>query len=106
VWTTLYLLMAIAAWLVWRQGGWRQQRRPLTWFGLQLALNVVWSGLFFTLQNPGLGFGEIILLWLTIVATAAHFWQCSRTAALLLMPYLVWVTFAAFLNFQIWRLNL
>lgn len=105
VWTTLFLFMAIAAWLVWRRGGWQAQRQPLTWFGLQLGLNVVWSGLFFALRNPGLGFAEVIVLWLAIAATTAQFWRRSRAAGLLFVTYLVWVAFAAILNFQIWRLN-
>jgi tryptophan-rich sensory protein len=105
VWTTLYTLMAIAAWLVWRRGGWRSQSGPLALFLVQLALNVAWSGLFFGLRSPGLAFGEIVLLWLAIAATASQFWRQSRAAALLLVPYLLWVTFAGYLNFGYWRLN-
>jgi tryptophan-rich sensory protein len=105
VWTTLYLMMAVAAWLVWRRGGWRAQRGPLVLFFIHLAINVAWSGVFFGLQSPGGGFAVIVLLWLAIVATAAVFWRHSRAAALLLMPYLVWVSYASYLNFAIWQLN-
>ncbi len=105
VWTTLYAMMAVAAWLVWRRGGWRAQRGPLVLFFIHLAINVAWSGVFFGLQSPGGGLAVIVLLWLAIVATAAVFWRQSRAAALLLMPYLVWVSFASYLNFAIWRLN-
>mgnify|MGYP000953551091 CR=1 FL=1 len=105
VWTALYLMMAVAAWIVWRQGGWAKQRRPLRIFLVQLALNALWTPLFFGLQRPGLAFAEIVLLWLAIGATLAAFRPVSRTAAWLLVPYLAWVTFAAVLNFTLWRLN-
>jgi translocator protein len=105
VWTTLYLMMAIAAWLVWRRGGFSAQRVPLGLFLLQLALNAVWTPLFFGLHSPGLAFADIVLLWLAIAATIAVFSRVSRPAAGLLVPYLAWVTFAAALNFAIWRMN-
>lgn len=105
VWTILYLMMAIAAWLVWRNAGFRAAHVPLGLFGLQLALNVVWSFVFFTMQSPGWAFGEILLLWLALAATIVSFWGRSRAAALLLVPYLCWSSFAAVLNFTIWRLN-
>jgi translocator protein len=105
VWTTLYLMMAVAAWLVWRQGGWGKQRKPLVIFLVQLVLNAAWTPLFFGLKNPGLAFAEILLLWLAIAATIAVFRRVSRAAAWLLVPYLVWVSFAAALNFTLWRLN-
>jgi len=105
VWSALYLMMAVAAWLVWRQGGWGQQRRPLRLFLAQLALNALWTPLFFGLHRPGLAFAEIVLLWLAITATLAAFRRVSRAAAWLLAPYLAWVGFAAALNFTLWRLN-
>ncbi len=105
VWTTLYLAMAVAAWLVWRQGGITGAKVPLALFGVQLALNTLWSCLFFGLENPGLAFAELLLLWTAIAATMAMFWSRSKTAGALLVPYLAWVTFAAFLNFAVWRLN-
>jgi len=105
VWTALYTMMAVAAWLVWRRGGWGKQRRPLILFLVQLALNAAWTPLFFGLHWPGLAFAEIVLLWVAIVATIAAFRPVSRAATLLLAPYLVWVSFAAALNFALWRLN-
>lgn len=105
VWTTLYLAMAVAAWLVWRHGGWAGQRRPLTLFLVQLALNTAWSGLFFGLRSPGLGMLEIVILWLAILLTLRAFFRVDRVAGWLFVPYLLWVTFAAALNFAVWRLN-
>jgi tryptophan-rich sensory protein len=105
VWTVLYAMMAIAAWLVWRRGGFAVQRVPLGVFLLQLLLNALWSPLFFGLHNPGLAFAEILLLWLGLLATLLIFWRRSRGAGLLLVPYLAWVSFAAVLNFTLWRLN-
>ncbi len=105
VWTVLYIAMAVAAWLVWRQKGWPGARVPLTLFGVQLALNVAWSWLFFGLRSPGLGFADIILLWMAIVATLVAFWRRSAVAGLLFVPYLAWVTFAAVLNYSIWQMN-
>ncbi|HYQ84582.1 MAG TPA: TspO/MBR family protein [Rubrobacter sp.] len=104
-WTTLYILMGVAAWLVWRHGGWRSQKRPLTLFVVQVVLNALWSILFFGMRNPGLGMVEIVVLWLAILATLIAFWRVSRVAGGLMVPYLGWVTFAAALNFAIWRLN-
>jgi tryptophan-rich sensory protein len=105
VWTALYTMMALAAWLVWRQGGWDKQRKPLLLFLVQLALNALWTPLFFGWHRPGVAFAEIVLLWLAIAATIAVFRPVSRTAMLLLVPYLAWVSFAAALNFTLWRLN-
>ena len=105
VWTTLYIMMAVAAWLVWQRGGWKQQRRTLTLYLVQWALNALWTPLFFGLQRPGLAFAEILLLLAAILATIAAFWRAKPTAAILLAPYVLWVSFAAFLNFTIWRLN-
>jgi translocator protein len=103
VWTILYTLMAIAAWIVWRSGSGRQ--RPLTIYAVQLFLNVGWSALFFGLRNPGLALLEIGVLWVAILATAVSFWQVSKTAGALMAPYLIWASFAAVLNAMIWRLN-
>ncbi len=105
VWTALYLMMAVAAWLVWRGHGTRAARPALMWFGIQLALNVLWSFLFFGMQRPGLAFAEIVALWISIVATCLAFQAKSRTAALMLVPYLAWTSFAVTLNFAIWRMN-
>ncbi len=105
VWSALYTMMAVAAWLVWRRGGWAAQRRVLTLFLVQLALNAAWTPLFFGLRWPGMAFAEILLLWLAIAATLIGFRSVSRAAGWLLAPYLAWVSFAAFLNFALWRLN-
>lgn len=105
VWTTLYGLMGIAVWLVWR-GGTREEVKPaITLFFVQLALNSVWSVLFFGLQNPGGALVEIVVLWLAIVATTVVFFRRSMIAGGLMIPYLLWVSFASFLNFTIWNLN-
>ena len=105
VWTVLYILMAVAAWLVWSEGGWQKQGGVLGWFMAQWLLNALWTPLFFGLHRPGLALGDIILLWLTLVVTAVQFWRARRTAGMLLLPYLAWVSFAAVLNFALWRLN-
>jgi tryptophan-rich sensory protein len=104
-WTLLYVLMAVAAWLVWREGGWKRQRLPLGLFLLQWLLNALWTPLFFGLHRSGLAFVEIIFLWLVLAATLRSFWQVRKATGVLLVPYLAWVTFAAMLNFTIWRLN-
>lgn len=105
VWSALYLTMAVAAWLVWRRGGWLAQRRPLSLYCVQLALNAAWSPIFFGLHRPGLAFAEILLLLTAIVATAMAFARVSRAAGVLFVPYVAWVTFASFLNLMLWRLN-
>lgn len=105
VWTALYLAMAVAAWLVWRCGGVSTQRLALTLFLIQLALNAAWTPIFFGLQSPGLAFGEIVLLWGAIAATLVAFFRICRPAGWLLVPYLAWVSFAAVLNFTLWRMN-
>lgn len=105
VWTLLYVAMAVAAWLVWRQAGWSHAGTGLTLFSIQLVLNAAWSALFFCARNPGLAFAEIVLLWGAILATLLAFWRVRPLAGMLFVPYLAWVTFAAVLNYAIWRLN-
>lgn len=105
VWTALYLMMAVAAWLVWRSDKGTARRLLLILFGIQLVFNIAWSVIFFGLQSPGWAFAEILLLWLAIGATALAFKKVSTLAALLLLPYLAWTSFAAILNFAIWKLN-
>jgi translocator protein len=105
VWTVLYLTIAVSGWLVWREAGLAGAVLPLTIYALQLALNAAWTPLFFGLHRPDLGFLDIVLVWLSIIATIAGFYPIHAVAALLLLPYLAWVTFAAALNFAIWRLN-
>jgi tryptophan-rich sensory protein len=102
VWSALYLSMAVAAWLVWRQG---DAAVPMTMFGIQLLFNAAWSWLFFGLHDPCAAFVDIVLLWMAIIATTVAFWRHSTLAAILFVPYLAWVSFAAVLNFAVWRLN-
>ena len=105
VWTLLYTLMGISAWLVWRVNGFSRAAIALTFFLSQLALNALWSWLFFYWQLGGVAFAEIILLWFFIAFTLAAFWRIHKLAAALLVPYLLWVSFAALLNFSLWQLN-
>lgn len=105
VWTVLYAAMAIAAWLVWREGGFRRARSALMLFLAQLALNAVWSWLFFAWHLGALAFFDILLLWILIVATLIAFWRIRPLAGALLIPYLLWVSFAAVLNYTVWQLN-
>ena len=105
VWSVLYALMGIAAWLVWREGGWRARRGVLALFVIQLAINALWSWLFFGWHRGALAFADVVLLWLLIGATARGFWRVRVLAGALLLPYLGWVSFAAALNFAVWHLN-
>jgi tryptophan-rich sensory protein len=106
VWTSLYLLMGISAFLVWRKGlDNHLVDSGLRIFILQLFLNTLWSFLFFGLKFPFLGFLEIVLLWVAILLAILSFFRVSKLAGILLLPYLLWVSFAVILNFSIWRLN-
>ncbi len=105
VWSILYLMMAAAAWLVWRQSGGSGARTMWFLFGTQLLLNAAWSGIFFALRSPGGAFIEIVLLWTTIAATTIAFWARYKLAGWLFVPYLSWSSFAALLNLAIWRMN-
>lgn len=105
VWTLLYCLMGVSAWLAWRNGMARALVLPLTLFAVQLILNAVWTPLFFGLQRPDLALITIVVLWLFIAATGAAFWPLSRAGALLLLPYWAWVGFATVLNASLWWLN-
>jgi translocator protein len=106
VWTLLYILMGIAAFLVWRKGlRDRQIRAALIIFLIQLILNALWSVVFFGFQSPLFGLVTISVLWIAILVTVILFFKVSRTASMLLWPYLLWVTFAAVLNYSIWLLN-
>ena len=106
VWTLLYILMGVAAWLVWRQG-WDnpQVQVALAIFGVQLLLNLFWSLIFFGLHSPGWAVLEIVVLWGFILATTVQFYRLESAAGLLLIPYQLWVTFAAVLNATVWQLN-
>jgi tryptophan-rich sensory protein len=105
VWTVLYVLMAVAAWLVWRSNGFRTARMALSLYVTQLALNALWSWLFFAWHRGALAFADILLLLATIIITMIAFWRKSSLAGLLLVPYLLWVSFALMLNYSIWQLN-
>ena len=105
VWTTLFVMMAIAAWLVWKSEGFKVAAAPLMLFAGQLVLNIAWSWIFFGMHQPSWAFAEIVILWLAIVATMVAFFRRSKIAAWLMVPYLAWVSFASVLNFTIWRLN-
>jgi len=105
VWTVLYLLMAVSAWIVWRSSSWPESAAALMLFGVQLLLNSLWSVIFFGLRRIGAAFGEILILWTMIVATTVAFLPISLLAAWLLIPYLAWVGFASYLNFRIWQMN-
>ena len=106
-WTTLYIFMGIAAGLVWSRIEYEADvvRKSLTYFAIQLALNALWSYLFFGLKNPLLALIEIVLLWLMIYETYAQFKKVSKIAGYLFIPYLIWVTYASALNASIWWLN-
>jgi tryptophan-rich sensory protein len=114
VWTVLYVMIAVSGWLVWRRGSTVDSARSVSAgltapahvvYGVQLLLNMAWTPLFFGAGLFGVAFAEIVLLWVSIVATIVLFARQSRVAAWLLVPYLAWVTFASALNFSIWMLN-
>ena len=105
VWSVLYLCMGVAAWLVWRDRGFKEARLALGLFIAQLVANALWTWLFFVLHDGALALAEIAALCLLIAATLFNFWRFSRLAALLLVPYLAWVSFASALTFSLWRLN-
>jgi tryptophan-rich sensory protein len=106
VWTTLYVLMGIALFLVWRSDAEKKiKQTAIILFAVQLTLNFFWSIIFFKLQQPGWAFAEIIVMWLMILLTILWFGKISSTAAWLLVPYICWVSFASVLNYSIWQLN-
>lgn len=105
VWTTLYVVIGVAAWRVWRAGGFSRDRAALAVFLAQWLLNFLWSGCFFGLRAPGLALVEILALLALIVVTIVRFARHDRLAAALLAPYLAWVSFATLLNAELWRLN-
>lgn len=105
VWTLLYAMMGVAAWWVWRVDGFRAARVALILFLVQLAVNALWSWLFFGWHLGALAFADIVLLWVLIVATVIAFWRIRPLAGILLLPYLLWVSFAAVLNYTVWQLN-
>lgn len=105
VWTLLYALMAIAAWLVWRCGGIRQNATSLSFFCGQLVLNALWTWVFFAWLLGALALLNILILWCLILTTIILFWRVRPVAGALLIPYLLWVTFASALNYSVWQLN-
>ncbi|HEY4521900.1 MAG TPA: TspO/MBR family protein [Candidatus Paceibacterota bacterium] len=109
VWTTLYILMGISLFLIWKinpsEARPGERRRAVILFFIQLVLNVFWSIIFFGLHSLGGAFIEIVFLWLAILATIIAFAKISKSAAWLLAPYILWVSFAVYLNFAIWLLN-
>lgn len=105
VWSVLYAVMAMAAWLIWRVGGFGVARTALTLFLVQLILNGLWSWLFFSWHRGALAFVDITALWLVVLATLVAFWRSKPLAGALLIPYLLWVSFALALNYSIWQLN-
>lgn len=106
VWTVLFAMMGVAVFLVWKKGFERREVKiALMIFDIQLLLNIFWSIIFFGWQSPGGAFIEIIFLWLAIIATIIVFAKISRPAAWLLVPYIIWVSFAGYLNFSIWQLS-
>ncbi|MBN33867.1 MAG: TspO protein [Rhodospirillaceae bacterium] len=105
VWTTLYILMGIAAWRVWRLRSFEATRMAFAVFGAQLCLNLAWSFLFFALQRIDLALLEIIILLIAIITNTIVFWRIERLAGLLFVPYAVWVTYATILNAALWLLN-
>lgn len=105
VWTTLYILMGVSAWIVWRVDGFRSARITLSLFIIQLVLNAIWTWIFFVWRQGALAFAEILVLWAFILFTTIAFWRVRILAGILLLPYLAWVSFASVLTFTVWRLN-
>ena len=105
IWTVLYILIAVSGWLVWREAGVKAALFPLIIYLGQLILNALWTWFFFGLHKPGLAFLDIVALWFFIVFTIILFWPFSKLAGILLLPYLLWITFAATLNYCVWKMN-
>lgn len=106
VWTLLYLAMGISLYLIWKSDGpGNAKTMAMTVFFIQLGLNILWSFLFFFLKNPLAGFIEIIVLWIFILITILLFYPLSKLGSLLMIPYILWVSFAAVLNYFLWHLN-
>jgi translocator protein len=105
VWTILYLLMAVAAWLVWSENAVAPVLLPLAFYGIQLALNTLWSYIFFARKEIDKAFVEIIALWIMILITTVLFWNVSQLAGVLMIPYISWVSIASALNYRVWKLN-
>jgi benzodiazapine receptor len=105
VWTVLYVMIGVAAWIVWRERGFAGARFALSLFLIQLVANALWTWIFFAWRRGALAFAEIIVLWILIVVTMLLFWRIRRIAGALFVPYLAWVTFASALTYCVWKLN-
>lgn len=105
VWSVLYILMGVAAWLVWRERGFSGARGALSLFLVQLAANALWTWLFFVWRLGALALAEIAFLWMLVLGTLVAFWRVRPLAGALLLPYLAWISFACALTFATWRLN-
>jgi benzodiazapine receptor len=105
VWTVLYVMIAVSGWLVWETAGWAGGKVALIVYAVHLILNFAWSAVFFGMRRIDLAFAEVLILWISIVATMALFHAISPLAAYLLIPYLCWASFAAVLNYTVWQLN-
>jgi benzodiazapine receptor len=105
VWAVLYILIGIAAWLVWRVHSFHAARSALSLFIVQLTANALWTWIFFAWRQGALAFVEILVLWALTLVTVVFFWRTRPLAGILLLPYLAWVTFASVLTFTIWKLN-
>jgi tryptophan-rich sensory protein len=102
VWTALYLMMATAAWLVWKRSGWG---KAMAFYGIQLVFNAAWTPIFFGAHQPGWALVDIIAMWVAIAVTMIAFFRVSKAAGWLMVPYFAWVSFAMVLNFTLWRMN-
>lgn len=105
VWSTLYILMAIAAWRVWRINGFWAVRMVLVLYVLQLIVNALWSWLFFVGQDGALAMLDVVVLWLLLLVVLVRFWRIDMGAGILLLPYFAWVSFATLLTYTMWQLN-
>ncbi|MDZ7715530.1 MAG: TspO/MBR family protein [Balneolaceae bacterium] len=105
VWPILYVCMGVAAWMIWKEFTFEKAQYELRWFFVQLGLNAAWSWLFFGQHNIGIALAEIIMLWVAICFTMMLFWRRNIRAGYLMVPYLLWVSYALALNYSIWQLN-
>jgi tryptophan-rich sensory protein len=104
-WTLLYIMIAVSGWLAWRAAGFSGAPGAFVFYAIQLVANALWSAIFFGMKRPGLAIVDVAIMWVAILATILAFFHVSEWAAYLLIPYLLWVTFASALNIAIWRLN-
>jgi len=105
VWTLLFILMGVSLWFVWIDQNKKYKKKAIIFFIIQLVLNILWSFLFFGIESPLLAFLGIICLWLAILFTILEFYKIYKIASYLLIPYIVWVSFASYLNLFIWIIN-